>query len=122
MAMLLQSYLTSFSSKVILSFSEKIIHDNNIYLKKSTSFKQKMKAKYKGIYKIIFFFELFSFRGKLFKELILLLIGLKIILMDSNLNLISFLFKSLKLLSNTVSTFSILFNKIKSNLSLTKGV
>ena len=71
---------------------------------------------------MIFFFGLLSLEGKLFKELILLLIGLKIILMDSNLNLISFLFKSLKLLSNIVSTFSILFNKIKSNLSLTKGV
>ena len=71
---------------------------------------------------MIFFLGLLSLEGKLFKELILLLIGLKIILMDSNLNLISFLFKSLKLLSNIVSTFSILFNKIKSNLSLTKGV
>ena len=41
---------------------------------------------------MIFFFGLLSLEGKLFKELILLLIGLKIILMDSNLNLISFLF------------------------------
>ena len=114
--------LIKVSSKIISSFSEKVIHDNNIYLKKSTSFKQKINAKYNGIYKTILFCESISFEDFLFKVLILLLISLNIILIDSNLNLISYLLKSSKLLSNLVSIFSILFNKIKSILSLTNGV